>query len=123
MTGMENVFVYGSLKRGFGNHRVVKNSVFIGPTITKEAYEMVSLGYFPGLTKNPVAPICGELYSVDKKTMRDLDRLEGNGSFYNREKVMLNNGTKAWVYFLMSAPNSNIKAPLVNGLFNWEMGR
>ena len=87
------VFVYGSLKRGFGNHDLLAKSKFHGSLNTAEdCYHMNSLGAFPAVTtvsddcENGYS-ISGELYTVDSATLRKLDQLEGNGSFYTRQLV------------------------------------
>lgn len=103
---MHKVFVYGSLKSGFGNHRLLResNSEFLGTTYTKETnFLMFSFGAFPAVVKNQefgYGAIEGELYSVDTVTLFKLDMLEGNGTFYTREKVELDDGNTAWMYLI-----------------------
>ena len=96
------VFVYGSLKRGFGNHDVLGDSEFIAKTRTVgRCYNMISLGAFPGVIDKGEYDIEGELYSVDDYTMDALDMLEGEGYLYRRRKVGLASGHTAWIYFLI----------------------
>lgn len=96
---MTNVFVYGSLKRGFGNHPVIQDGSFIDEAITSEpSYEMFCMGGFPGVVHGDKL-ISGEVYAVDDLVLERLDRLEGNGSFYTREVVDTTIGP-AWVYLL-----------------------
>lgn len=104
------VMVYGSLKRGFGNHSVLEESEFLGATETAASkYDLVSLGPFPAALNHGTHNIKGELYSVDRKTLKNLDILESNGKFYNREPVRLIDGTIAWVYFLSDAYASYLR--------------
>lgn len=102
------VFVYGSLKRGFGNHDLLAKSKFHGSLNTAEdCYHMNSLGAFPAVTtvsddcENGYS-ISGELYTVDSATLRKLDQLEGNGSFYTRQLVRLDSPVikEAWIYLM-----------------------
>lgn len=97
------VFVYGSLRIGFGNNRLLSGSKYLGSTQTIQNYAMVDLGSFPGVIKQGEnrLPVVGDVYIVNRPVLADLDRLEGNGSFYNREQVNLENGMTAWMYFLM----------------------
>jgi len=97
------VFVYGSLKDGFGNNIILSDSNKIKDTITKNKYEMISLGSFPAVLKEKqVAHISGEVYEVDEYTLEDLDILEGNGSFYKRELINVKGVSgKVWIYFLI----------------------
>ena len=73
------VLVYGSLKNGFPNHRVIRDSEFITDTHTVKKYHMFSMGGYPAVVEDlPYHYIAGELYRVDKKTMIELDYLESS---------------------------------------------
>ena len=106
-----HVFVYGSLKQGYGNHRLLEDSKFLGKYITRDAdFYMISLHSFPGVLKTEGGEgfsISGELYEIDDATLKNLDILEGNGHFYKRELVeVLSFSEKAWMYVLMDMPRS-----------------
>lgn len=109
----ELVFVYGSLKNGFGNHdHFLKFSKMLGEGVTVDrCWFMLDLGCYPGVVRMPDTVgdgfrIYGEVYEVDSHTLRKLDGLEGNGSFYTREKVpiLVEGGetVEAWMYVLTS---------------------
>lgn len=102
---MYKAFVYGSLKRGFGNHRVLDGGEFIGHSVTADNnYSMFPMGGFPGVTSDGDKAVIGELYEVDEQGLRRLDQLEGNGHFYTREEVDVvledSETIKAWMYLL-----------------------
>lgn len=78
------VFVYGSLMRDFGNHRLLKDSVFIGEA-HMQGLELYSLGGFPGAVDGD-GSIYGEMYEVDEPTLARLDMLEGHPTFYERQE-------------------------------------
>lgn len=107
---LETVFVYGSLKEGFHNHSIIQDAICLGRAITKESYLLMPGPGFPYLLKAyndfELKPIIGEIYGVGPKTFARIDQLEGNGIFYQREKVHVHNRngqlTKAWAYFLMN---------------------
>lgn len=106
---MTNVFVYGSLKKGFHNHSLLENSKMVGKSVIK-GFRMVSLGGYPGLV--PAATgrchhVKGEIYEVDQPTMVRLDRLEGHPHFYHRETVTTESGVPCWVYVLPEAQYGN----------------
>jgi gamma-glutamylcyclotransferase (GGCT)/AIG2-like uncharacterized protein YtfP len=116
------VFVYGSLKRGYGNHYILDRSAkFVARTRTVgRSYYMVSFGPFPAVMKIPSSfkeefyNIEGEVYEVDEQTLMSLDALEGNGYLYTREKVGLASGHTAWMYILNgytdeNEPNGRVK--------------
>jgi len=104
-----SIFVYGTLRRGFGRHRVLQRlrARYAGEgTIEGELYR---LGEFPGARKSSQASsrIVGEVYQPQnpKRAFRvqDLDR-----GLFRREpaEVSLQNGGRvtAWVYWLKRAP-------------------
>lgn len=102
------VAVYGSLREGLGNHRVIAGNEFVVQTTLSGNYRMVSLGGFPGVmpTENPTAPIVVEVYRVESPDrMQSLDWLEGyrgpgENNFYDRQTVKLDNGMEAMIYLL-----------------------
>ena len=97
------VFVYGTLKRGHGNHRLLETSTRLGEAVTADAcYRMGDTGGFPEVTRNGLHAIAGEVYEVSTATLESLDRLEGNGQMYVREQVDVQLSTgeclTAWIY-------------------------
>lgn len=96
------VAVYGSLKKGYGNHRLLDTSEFLGTTDTYGEWTMYSLGGFPAIVPEGNTQICIEVYRVDRETMADLDMLEGYPSFYDRRIIDTKYG-KAWIYFIGEA--------------------
>lgn len=102
VVGYEYIAVYGSLKKGFGNHRLIEGSMFIDSGFTKPEYTMYSLGGFPGLHIGKDSVLV-EVYLVDNKTVLPLlDSLEGHPTWYKRtlETVNLFDGVQvdAWLY-------------------------
>ena len=80
----ELVFVYGTLKYGFHNHRFLIGLPFekaFAPNIDLHAGPL-----FP-FAKRGTNFACGELYKVDLHTLKKLDKLEGHPNFYCREKI------------------------------------
>jgi gamma-glutamylaminecyclotransferase len=96
------VFVYGSLKKGLGNHRLLEQSKFLGRCYIEGRFKLLNLGGFPGLVKKddlPVMKVVGEVYQINEDTLRSLDWLEGHPRFYERSKVPTP-WKNAWTYFL-----------------------
>ena len=50
---MDKVFVYGTLKEGFGNNRLLKDSQKISEDAV-EGFVMYHMGGFPGVVPSPV---------------------------------------------------------------------
>lgn len=85
------VFVYGTLKRGYGNYdRILKNtSQFVGTATTCGRYDMLDSG-FPVIMENPDGGhvVRGDVFLVHQiPVLDDLDRLEGEGSMYDRKEI------------------------------------
>lgn len=99
----EYVFVYGTLRRSFQNHRLLGRSYCLGGARTRERYALY-VGEYPFVVRNQaVSRISGEVYKVDSATLMVLDALEEHPSVYRREKVpvALDDGREieAWLYF------------------------
>lgn len=102
-----NLFVYGTLKKGFDNHTYIAHSKFISTAKTAKKYPMITTHLaFPYLIHQAGKGhhIHGEVYSVDYKTFMEVDKLEGYPTHYKRVEieVMLENEQKikSWCYFL-----------------------
>ena len=120
------VFVYGSLLYRLGNHGYISDQMFIGEYITKhDDYSMYSFqDAFPMVTKKGgTQRIRGELYLVDDKTFAALDRLESNGTMYQREEVALDGFDKpVWMYLYMGDGDGLPKlspSKECNNVLNW----
>ena len=72
------VFVYGTLKRGQGNHRVMGQSKFLQTFVTEAKFTMYSNGGFPYVCEGGETAISGELFEVNtEEDSRRINRLEG----------------------------------------------
>lgn len=106
------VFVYGTLKRGFGNNRILSDSEFKGKATTVWNYAMFDAGVpflmdihdfgedrYHSLSK----PCRGEVFEVeDTSVMSRLDYLESEGTLYKRflAEIKLDDGSDCvcWAY-------------------------
>ena len=71
------IFVYGTLKLGYGKHHLLEGAQFLGPAKTLEKYSMYE-SEIPFVFKgDAVSHIYGELYQVDELTLKMIDKLEG----------------------------------------------
>lgn len=89
---MPTIFVYGTLKRGHGNHaRFIApdpGSNFIGEAVSVSTdYALLDFGA-PILFKDQPGghPVKGELFDVSDEVLARIDRLEGHPYHYRREQ-------------------------------------
>lgn len=111
------LFVYGTLKKGFGNNELLANSRYIAHGVTVDKYPMPIYGAMQTVpwvipAKGLGHHVSGDLYDVDSaKTWRLLDQLEGHPDFYRRAIIEVvpyvsdethRKPVKAWMYFISS---------------------
>jgi len=90
------VFVYGTLKRGHGNHHWLADAPFLGEAALPNVV-LHDLGPFPMAVPGE-GLVLGEVYAVDAAGLARLDRLEGYPRLYDRRPLPLVDGRTAWVY-------------------------
>ena len=88
---MNNIFVYGTLKRGLGNNHFVAGQKFIGVAETSPDFRLFDGGAFPAMVEFPDTgvKVVGELWSVSDSCKRRVDGLEGIPHMYKRIPVTL----------------------------------
>lgn len=89
---MSRVFVYGTLKKGGSNHRLLAGQSFVGNASTLPGYALFELDGYPGMVEEAGAPgtVTGEIWDVDTEALERLDRLEGTQEgLYERKAVRL----------------------------------
>ena len=105
------VFVYGTLRDGGSNHRLLKDAKKIGEAVATGEMFMgpgYPFAYFAPEFQTEGPHILGELYSVDERTLERLDALEGYDethpemSHYIRREIEVVEGEQqplpAWAY-------------------------
>lgn len=95
------VFVYGTLKRGHGNHHLLKGSRFIGIDFIYGT--LINLGPFPAVIEGKRA-VEGEIYEIDEATLHRLDLLEGHPNFYERKTTVTINAAERVSYYQFKHP-------------------
>jgi gamma-glutamylcyclotransferase (GGCT)/AIG2-like uncharacterized protein YtfP len=97
------VVVYGSLRAGMGNNRVIDGAKLLSTETVSLPFEMIDMGSYPGLIRSDeVNDIEVEVYEVNPQTYRRVEQLEGYPSFYNRELIETKVGAGD-IYFLDKA--------------------
>ena len=85
---MKKIFVYGTLRKGFGLNNYMDNFKYLGVGKLK-GFDMFSNGYFPMIIKGSgevVGEVVGEVYEIENgiNEIGVLDKIE---SAYTRTKV------------------------------------
>jgi gamma-glutamylcyclotransferase (GGCT)/AIG2-like uncharacterized protein YtfP len=82
------IFVYGTLKRGFWNHHYLSGARYVGTGLVRGyAIYGKKTGFgIPYATRvgGDEALVWGEVYDVPESVLQDLDRLEGHPHTYKR---------------------------------------
>ncbi|MCL6592797.1 MAG: gamma-glutamylcyclotransferase [Alicyclobacillus sp.] len=101
MSSAHVVFVYGTLRKGERNRRVME------PHLVRELGDgeihgaMYDLGSFPVVSLDGNDLVVGEWVEVTEEGLAALDRLEGYPDFYDRAIVRDVNGElEGWVYHM-----------------------
>lgn len=110
-------FVYGTLKRGYGNNVILSTSDFVQEDETEESYLLGDIGFpyaFPEhvlseyFDNDYFLPVRGEVWRVDDPdVVQRLDRLEGEGSHYHRRVTKTKSGAEVYIYEQLHAPYIN----------------
>lgn len=127
------VFVYGTLKTGFGNNSLLYDSILVGEAVSFHSYTMIDLGGCPMLASNTTnlsRHVVGEMWRVESPhTLARLDRLEGHPVFYKRSLAAFTVNGKlkvAWCYFSSREIEEKTQAAMIsddlltqNGEWKW----
>lgn len=102
---MAKLFVYGTLKRKFHAHSLIKEApaAFLREATTSENYHLYDVGSFPGLAEDSEIEgtgVKGELYEISDSAFSGLDRYECvSTGLFRRGTVVLEDGSEAYAYF------------------------
>ncbi len=106
---MQRVFVYGTLKKGKGNHGRIFSGYDIKITPAWTYGKLYDLGWYPALTQGN-NKVYGELIEFDDpEILMKIDMLEGYSgkessfNFYERREIQVFSDKEeftAWAYFL-----------------------
>jgi gamma-glutamylaminecyclotransferase len=91
----KRIFVYGTLKKGFHNHRCLEGAHFVKETCLTTPFRMFDTGGFPVIlpatTLRPGYFPTGEVWELPEGgagelVLARLDRLESEGHMYHRQE-------------------------------------
>lgn len=137
---MNTIFVYGTLKRAYGNHRYIArypDHQFIGEAVSTAAnygmigrgVPMVGEGDSSGIQSKYLGQIKGEVWAVNDESFKAIDNLEGHPYGYCRQERLFKLLTPeapsvvAWVYlssYKLHVPHFEFIKPNEAGLLEWN---
>lgn len=94
---LDQVFVYGTLRRGERNHSLLADARWLDGHRTAACYTLLDLGAYPGVVAGGRTAIVGEVYAITQATLAQLDKLEDYPREYYRERIPTRHGP-AWMY-------------------------
>ena len=122
MNNQHYVFVYGTLKSGQYNNRVMtlggNAKLLYGQAEVRG--RLYDLGPFPAMTQEGGKSVKGEVWVVDDDVLERLDHLEGHPQFYKRvqEPLLYSPDFKVWVYVMPKDRLAHRQAtPLPDGIW------
>jgi len=139
-THPHRLFVYGTLKRPWGNHRLLveHKSRFIGDATTLEQFVLTD-GFpyvwkpsvkFRGIYTDYLGQVVGELYAVTHEGLAAVDRLEGHPNYYRRTPIQVVFGPEddqttvtAGIYLRQESIDPSQLAEPRKGLLEWGTER
>lgn len=109
-----HIAVYGTLRSGEGNHRLVEDARSKTPCVIPGRLMNTGYGY-PAIVLDPAAETVGEVIEITREMFARVDRLEGYPHLYTRERVrvrLASGGEKtAWVYVMNQLPDHATPIP------------
>jgi gamma-glutamylaminecyclotransferase len=104
------LFVYGTLKRGERNHRLIADQEFLGEALTEPRYRVIDLGPHPGLVVDEANGLAvrGELYAVSDTSLAKLDAFEG--AEFPRGPVAIPDREKVHAYYWNGAVSAGARS-------------
>ena len=126
------LFVYGTLKKGHLNHKLLVDGRKIADGYTVKTFLMMDTGEFPVVFERgnglaAMLPITGELYEIEDYMLEALDRLEDLGGMYDRSIFQIRTAAEvipAIMYvgrsqYWSSIPNLEA-AKIHDGFYAWK---
>ena len=91
------LFVYGTLKRGKGNHRLMERAQYLGNAYMTDVL-LTDLGGIPAAVEFYGFKTFGEVYSITYGDLWTVDGLEGHPGWYRRHRRTVPLHGDVWIY-------------------------
>lgn len=131
---MQKVAVYGTLKKGEGNHGLISHANLLGNDVVQATHFQGNYGFPMGTfvsyskdNKDSCYDIQVEVYEVDKATEDRLDILEGVPSLYTKAYIKTKSGEDVLIYnYNGELPPAGVDSSQINnctesdGVLSWS---
>lgn len=107
------ISVYGSLRKGLGNHRLLENAKYLGDFQSEPVFSLYSLGGYPGLKTEGTTSVTMEVYEVTPIEANRIDQLEGytpgrEATFYDKIPIDTPYGEASVYTYVDKIPESRL---------------
>ena len=103
------LFIYGTLKRGSPQNRLLTGQQFLGTAETLPQYRLYENGLYPCLVhdQDHGTTVHGELWTVTEQTLASIDEYEGAPSVFSRQPIAIaGQEAPVWAYFFLGDVSS-----------------
>src|SRR5262245_45169595 len=106
------LFLYGSLKRGHSNHRLIADQEYLGEAVTEPRYRIIQVGQYGGLIRDEANGLAvkGELWSVSRCCLLELDDFETGEGLWTREPVAVAGRDGVDAYFWIGEVPAGVRS-------------
>ena len=83
------IFVYGTLKKGFGANSLLQPANLVIENVAIRGFKMYTNGSFPMVVESEKGSdaVYGEIWEIEEDTLRRLDRYEGHPNLFTRNYI------------------------------------
>lgn len=122
------VFVYGTLKEGYGANYKLHREKKLGTFVSESKFRIFGDGFPMAILSKDGHPLRGEVYTLNAMTLPILDAYEGYPHFYGRDKLLFKEETTesrvaAWMYHIKDYRGTTFHHPLkpgADGILDWS---
>src|SRR5438105_2133776 len=106
------LFLYGSLKRGHSNHRLVADQEYLGDAATEPRYRVIEIEQYGGLIRDDAAGLAvrGELWAVSRCRLLELDDFETGEGLWARGPVAVPGRDGVEAYFWVGEVPADVRS-------------
>lgn len=113
------LIVYGTLKRGYGNNRLLAEAKFEKEVLVP-GYKLVGGTGIPFAIPDAESVTRGEMFEVTLAQQQRTDALEGHPRWYVRTPVVTADGEAAEMYVIPSGYERHEPCDIIDGAYEWH---